>query len=335
MPKITVEGKPTLFFSTNDVDKSWRLKEKVIAVVESYLQGLDDLYVFSSIKLPNVVGDPTEVDGAFSNIPDPTESFRFVQVRDRADTEGRPWIEQVMGQRRSLGIDAVTVASTEQFSRYAIRLASRENIRLRLLHPETDENIKKWYKPDSIGVESPLVEIVTCSVLARIGDRIEEFKADRVKTLENNILVPAAEPHKYKVISLSRVFDVDVMQNQKHREGFLAEVPQDGVFHKATVPYQYEQPRLYLRVEGVPSVVAGDRGNIFPIGGIVFFVVVNRQFLNAPITHRYKYLDAVSKEKIAEVIVAEAEIEYQCHYICLVRHSCDDETSQLGGALFR
>ena len=334
MPKIIVEGKPTLFFSANYADKSWRLKEKIIAVLESYLQGLEDLYTFSSKKISNVIGDSTEVDVTFLSISDPTEFFRFVQVRDREDTEGRPWIEQVMGQQRSLGINAATMVSTEKFSRCAIRLASYENILLRLLRPETNQNIKKWYKPDFIGVESPLVEVVKCSVLTRTGDKIQEFQADREKSSESNILVPTTEANRYRVVSLAKVFDVDVMQDRKHRDEFLAKVPTDSAFHEAIVEYQYKDPQLYLKTKEPLPNSAGD-SNIVPIGAIVFFVVVNRQFLSAPITHRYKYLDAVSKEKIAEVIVAETEIEHQRRYVSLVRHSCDGEICQLGGAFFR
>lgn len=143
MPKITVEGKPTLFLSAGAADKSWRLTEKIVAVVESCLQGRNDAYVFSSAKIPNVVGDLTEVDVAFSSVSDPTKLFEFVQVSERAGTQGRPWVEQVLGQMKELEIDAATVVSTEKFSPYAIRLARSQNIALRILHPETQKNIRK------------------------------------------------------------------------------------------------------------------------------------------------------------------------------------------------
>jgi len=325
VPKITVEGKPTLFFSASAADKSWRLTEKVVAVVESCLQGRDDAYVFSSAKIPNVVGDLTEVDVAFSSVSDPTELFEFVQVRDRAGTQGRPWVEQVMGQMKALEIDAATVVSTEEFSPYAIRLAHSQDIALRLLHPETEENIRKWYKADSLGVEQPLVEMVECRVIAKIGDRFQQFKAGRKRSSNNNILVPTREPHTYRLVSLSRVFDVDVMLGQRHHDEFLAQVPRDGVFHKALVGIEYEKPRLFLRF----------RGGIFPITHIAFLVMANRQFVDMPITYRYKYLDAASNQRIAEAIVGEATIEHQRHYMCLVRYSCDGETWQLGGAFFR
>jgi len=222
-----------------------------------------------------------------------------------------------MGQQRSLGIRAATMVSTEKFSRYAVRLALNENTPLRLLRPETSRNIKKWYTPDSIRMESPLVEIIKCSVLARTGDKIQEFQVDRERSSENNILVPTTKPNRYRVISLTKVFDVDVMQDPEHQVEFLDKVPTDGVFHKATVAYQYDSPRLYLKTkESLPNS-GGDKGNIVPIGAIVFFVKVN------------------SREKIAEAIVAETELEHQRRYISLVRHSCDDETCQLGGAFFR
>lgn len=327
MPKVTTEGKPRLYFSVNAADKSWRLKEKIAAVIESYFQDLDDLYVFSSKRIKNIVDDPEEVDVAFANISDPTSIFEFVQVRDRENTEGRPWVEQILGQRTSLGIDAGTMVSTDQFSQPAIRLASKNNIRLRLLLPETDENIKLWYKPNTIGIESPIVEIDHCSVLAKVDDRILEFKAAESKSLEDNILVPTTDRHKYRVISLSRVFDVDVMRDEKRHEDFLAKIPTDVAFHKAIAAIEYKQPRLYLRY----------KEGIHPIVGIVFFARANRQFVNYPITYRYKYLDAISNECIAQAIVADVYLENQQYYICLVRHNIvgDSRNVGIGGGFFR
>lgn len=174
-------------------------------------------------------------------------------------------------------------------------------------------------------MEQPLVEMVECRVVAKVGDRFQEFKAGRARSLENNILVPTREPHTYRVVSLSRVFDVDVMLHERRHDEFIAQIPRDGVFHKALVGIEYEKPRLFLRF----------RGGIFPITHIAFLVMVNRQFVDMPITHRYKYLDGVTKEKIAEAIVFEATVQGQRHYLCLVRYSCDGETCQLGGAFFR
>jgi hypothetical protein len=335
MPEITAEGKPTLFFSTNDANRPWRLKEKVIAVLESYLQGREDLYTFSSVRIPNVVGDLTEVDAAFSSFSDPTQFFRFVQVRDREDAEGRPWIEQVIGQKRSLGIDAATAVSTEGFSRYAIRLATHEDILLRVLQPESTSNIREWFLPDSIGIEQPLVKIARCSVLARTGDRIGEFKADQRRSTEDNILVPTADPNRYRVISLARVFDVDIMQNPERRDELLARLPTENAFHKASAAIEYKAPRLYLKTKEPLPDNRGHREDIVPVGAIVFFIEVNKLRLGAPIAHRYKYLDAASDGKLAELVVAETEIEQELLYISLIRHSCEGEMCKLGAALFR
>ena len=61
MPKKIVEGKPTLFFSTNAKDKDWRIKEKFTAIIESCLQDLENHYTCSPLKIRNIVGEPEEV----------------------------------------------------------------------------------------------------------------------------------------------------------------------------------------------------------------------------------------------------------------------------------
>ncbi len=335
MPTVSTEGKPRLFFSSNSADDIWRLKEKVIAVVESYLQGLDDLYGFSSKRIRNVVGDLEEVDVAFSSISDPQKIFEFVQVRDREDIEGRPWIEQLMGQRQALGIPAGIMVSTEGFSGQAIRLASNQGIPLRLLLPETEENTKKWFSSDTIDIRRPMVDIAKCSVLAKIGETVTEFQVDGTKTQDDSILVLTQQPHVYKAISLARVFDVDIIGNPAHDAELLAKIPEDGQSHNATVVCQYERPRIYLKVQGLDPAVHGASEGIFPVGAIVFFVTAIRQFIKASVTYRYKYLNAINREGLAEVAMAETELDGRRHYCCLVRHSCDGETCQVGGAFFQ
>lgn len=333
MPKVSVEGKQTLFFSKNAVDESWRFKEKISAVIESFFQNRDDLFTFSSIKVRDIVNDLEDLDAAFANIEDPNDLFSFIEVRDRGKKVGRQYIQEVMGKRTSLDIETCKIVSTKGFTRNAIRMASEVGIPLRLLLPESKQNIKKWFSPDYIGMQSPLVEIARCSILSRVGNKLQEFESDQAKSLGNNILVPTEDPHRYKIISLSRVFDVDIMRNQKYSEEFLSNVPMDNDFHKATVPYEYEEPRLYLKVEGKSN--DENKFNICPIAAIVFFVLVSQQSLHTPITHRYKYLDAVNEEKIAEVIVAETSAKKRPYYISLIRHSCDGQKCQIGGAFFR
>ncbi len=336
MPEVTIEGKPRLYFSTNASDKSWRFKEKIVAVIESYFQNLDDLYVFSSKKIQNIVNDPEEIDVAFANISDPTSIFEFVQVRDRQNTEGRPWVEQLLGQRASLGIEAGGImVSTGKFSQNAIRLASKKNIRLRLLLPESEENIKVWYEPNTIGVQSPIVEIDHCSVLAGVDNRILEFKTDERKSIENNILVPTTEKNKYRIISLARVFDVDVMGNNKRQKEFLAKIPINTEFHKATLVIQYKRPRLYLKVNPPYITVSGEPKEILPIVGIVFFVRANHQALNFPIAYRYKYVDAINNTCIGQAIIAEDYLDDQEFYICLLRHNIVGDNRNIGGAFFK
>lgn len=335
MPSIDIEGKPRIYFSDNASDESWRLTEKLVAVIESYFQGRDDLYIFSSKRIRNVVGDPEEVDVAFADVADPRSSFSFVQIRNRENTEGRPWVEQVLGQRTTLGINAGIMVSTERFSQPAINVAKRYGIPLRLLLAETEEKIKTWYRPDTIGLHNPIVKIVRCSVLIRVDGKIVEFKADENKSLENNILLPTNQPNEYNVISLRRIFDVDVMQDKTRREELLAKTPRDGAFHKATAAIEYKHPRLYLKVDSSGASPTTSIKGIFPIEALVFFASVSHQFRNAPITHRYKYVDAIKNDCIAQAIVAEVDFEKGPNYICLVRHNIIGDNRNIGGAFFR
>ena len=336
MPEISVVGKPTFFFSPHHADKSWRLKEKIVAVIESFLQGEDNILTFSTAKIVDVIGSVEDVDVAYASLSDPTKAFSFVEVRDRSKSVGRQYIQEIMGKRKSLGIDVCQIVSTKGFAPDAIRLASHEGISLRLLAPETAENTKRWFKPDEIRVAGVIYEVEKCSVLVSVDGRIiKEFKFEQDEVLKNKIWVPTGNPHEYDVVSLSRVFDADIIQKPE-RERELLVYPADGRFRKVTTIIEYKSPRLYLRLRNVPESIADSNpDSTFPIVGIVFSAMICRTPTAAKITERYKYLDAVSREKIAELLLARIEVERRPYYVCLVRCNCDNETCQLGGAFFR
>lgn len=335
MATVSTKGEQTLFFSKNEADASWRLKEKIVAVIESYLQDREDISTFSSTRIRDVVNDLEEVDIAYTSMSDPTEYFSFVEVRDRSSKVGRPYIQEVMGKRRSLGIDNCKIVSTKGFSQYAKRLASHQGIPLRRLVPETDENIKRWFKPDIMRVKIERFELVKCSVVVSIGDKAYEYRVEQEKMSEGSILVPTEESNRYRVTSLSRVFDLNIIQNSEVKDKLAAGVPADGKFHE-TGPVQYEPNQLYLRAKEAPPAIMDKRENyVYPIEAIVFFPRMSNTPKDARITERYKYLDAISGEKIAELPLANFEIGRKRHYACLVRYNCDDEGCQIGGALFQ
>lgn len=334
MPKSIMRGEPTLFFSTNQADKSWRLKEKIIAIIESYLQDREDVFTYSSTKIKDIIGQLEEVDVAYTSISDPMSFFSFIEVRDRSNNVGRPYIQEIMGKKTSLNIDKCRVVSTKGFSPNAILLASRQNIPLRLLLPESKQNIKRWFKPDFFQVEYPAFKIIKCSVLVTKDNKTIEFKGGIKKILENNILVRTNKLHEYNVISISRVFNVDVMQNPERKEKAFANIPADGKYQKATIAIIYESPRLYLKAE-LPQTDTGKTKNfILPVKSIVFFTLLRRPVTCAKVSYQYKYLDAINNEKIGELIIGSFKIENKTHYICLLRYNCDAETCQLGGAFF-
>lgn len=335
MLKAVSEGKPTLFFSTNDRDKLWRTKEKFTAVIEASLQDLGDLYTYSSINMPNVIGDLEELDVAFSRIDNPKEIFQFIQIRDRNQTEGRPWLQQIIGQQRSLGIDAGIAVSTKKFSKYAINIAPKFNIKLRLMHPETTTEIKKWFKPDSIGLHKPVSKIEMCSVLIGSENKIIELKADKEKVNENNVFVPMSDKKEYQLISLNRVFNADVLRNKKHCDSLFEKIPFDLNFHKATVAIEYKEPRLFVSLNQNSKKNLNINEKLSPIRAIVFFVYVSNHALEAVIKHQYKYIDATNGSVLAHMIAGEVNISNEINYISLVRHSCNQEFYKIGGAFFQ
>jgi hypothetical protein len=334
MPKAIVEGKPTLFFSTNAKDKDWRVKEKFTAIIESCLQDLEDYYTYSPIRIRNIIGEFEEVDVAFSRFEKPEDIFQFVQIRDRNQTEGRPWIQQILGQQKTLGVESSIAVSTKSFSKNAINLSAEFKIKLRLLHYESEDAIRQWFSPMYVGIHRPISRIEKSSLLVDFGSKIVELKVDRNKVSENNILVKIDGKNTFGAISLNRVFDADVIRNKEHSDKLFENIPGDLNFHKATIAIEYINPRLFVKLKNDEIIVSGEN-SIRPIRGIVFFVYASSKALKAPIKHRFKYLDPVKGAVLAQMIVGEVEIENELNFISIVRHSCDGDWCKIGGAFFR
>jgi len=335
MPKATSEGKPTLFFSANNKDKQWRIKEKFTAVIESSLQNLENFYTYSSINIPNVIGDLEELDVAFSRIDNPKEIFQFIQIRDRNQTEGRPWIQQIIGQQHTLGINAGIAVSTKKFSKYAINIAPKFSIDLRLIHPENTKEIKKWFKPDYIGLHKPVSKIEMCSILISSENKIIELKANKKKINESNVFVHTNDTKDYQLISLNRVFNVDVLNNKKQCDSLFEKIPFDLNFHKTTVAIEYKEPRLFVTLNQNSKKGFNITEKLSPIRAIVFFIKASNRTLKATIKHQYKYIDATNGSVLAHMIAGEVNINDEINYISLVRHSCNQELCKIGGSFFQ
>jgi len=334
MPESTAEGKQTLFFSTNAKDKNWRIKEKFIAVIESCLQDSEDHYTYSPLRIPNIVGEFEEIDVAFSRFDNPESIFKFVQVRDRNKTEGSPWIQQIIGQQKTLGIDSSIAVSTKSFSKNAINLSEKFKIKLRLLHDESEDAIKQWYRSTYIGIHNPVLKIEKSSILVDFGSKIVECKADENKILENSILIEGIGKNAFNVISINRVFEVDILRNKERNDEIFNNLPNDLNFHKKAIAIEYKNPRLFLKLKN-DGILITDDNIVRPIRGIVFFVYASKRALEAPIKHRFKYIDPINGAILAQMIIGEIEIEKELNYIGLVRHSCDRDWCKIGGAFFK
>ena len=80
------EKKQTLFFTANDQDAEWRLKEKIVAIIESYIQQGVGVSTISSIRVRDVVNDLEQLDVAFFRTSiqrSTTHLSRFVIGRTR------------------------------------------------------------------------------------------------------------------------------------------------------------------------------------------------------------------------------------------------------------
>jgi hypothetical protein len=322
MPQVSTPGKPRIFFNDNSDDKEWRLAEKVTALIESYFQGHEDLFVYSPSRVRNVVGDHEELDVTYATVDDPTSAFEFVQVRDRNQVEGRPWIQQVLGQRETQQWHSGTVVSTHGFADTAIRLSAQQGLRLRLLLPEEPQN-QAWIQNDALGQSTMSVVIHCCDIAISCSNGTRRFRAEGEKCELPLIMVPRDAPDKALRVSLKSVFDTEVLNEREN--DILAHRNENNEVVNLCVCVQHETPYLQAQVDTEVGTVTE----------LAFLISAKLNHTRYPITHRYKYLDGITNERIAEAVMAKFTQNSDTWYFCLVMVPNKDGAMRIGGSLFR
>ena len=320
MVTVTTSGRPLLLFSANDTDKEWRLKEKIVAVIESYLQPVSDPYTFSSINLPNAIESTEQVDVVHSITDDPRSAFSFAEVRDQGRKVGRPYIQQVMGKIRTLGVEQCTVASTRGFSRDAIRLATREGINVRALVKSAPDQ-EPWFAANAFTVRNRYARLDHATVLTSLDNKVRKVEVDGHGTL----YAIGNQRDAFRPVPISRVLDADVLEKPGTREDVWSKVTDDKGAERFNIGVTYEKPRLLVHLEGA----------LRPVGGIMFFAEIGIATSDAPISEAFRYVDATNEALIARLVLARFTLDGAEHYICRVRHSFVGEQCKEGGALFR
>lgn len=325
MPTLSIPGRWSLFFAPHASDQAWRFKEKVVAIIEGSIHGRPDVLTFSNARIDDCIGSAEEVDVAFSNAIEPENIFAFVEVRARSQKVGRPYIQQIIGKRQTLGIDSVTVVSTTGFSRDAIRLARHAGISIRVLRDASAAKIASWFAADGVGSE--------------IGTYAIDFvKADYHPDGESLLVVPEdcsnvtlssfvmRTENGFSAVSNEFVFQEAIVKDARWNE-LLDTIPKDGRLHPIQpIGLSRLVPALYLATE-----VGTDRVRLSRIDTIEFNFRAGwlKRFFR--MTARYEYFDPLTSTEIGTAFVCKFANEY----ICLTRHSCNKGECKLGGAYFK
>jgi hypothetical protein len=334
LPSINIQGKQAIFFSRNDANKPWRQYEKIIAAFEGALQPRDDVLTFSSVKVTDIIGRPEQVDIALVNPSNPSDYFSFVEVRNRDENVGRPYIQEVMGKKISLNKDDCKIVSTKGFAPDAITLATHQGISLRILLPETVQNIKKWFSAGGITINKrPLIRISKYVVVTKQGEGYRSVEIMGSNDNHSEILAPTGDPNAYRVIPPVAALNAECLKHRDDVSKLFDNIPEDGKFHQVA-PITIEFPNKPLRFRLINVSTTVQDSPLIPIEAIVFFIEASKFTAFAPIEERYRYIDAATNEVMAQAILTKCQVEDKILYTLLARHSCDGVRCKLAGAAF-
>jgi len=334
MPTITTRGRQQIFFGSNDSEKEWRFKEKITAVLELELHGRDDIYVRSPANVRNTAGDLEELDAVFVEVDGPEEYFEFVQVRDRVGTQGRPWLQQILGQKDTVDISNAIAVSTSAFAGTVVGLAKDRNVKLRLLHPLNEETSFKWY-PDQMQINISDTKLCHCIVAMDTTDGIKKYEVPTEKIDKQIVGIPLDDvSESIRLIAPWQWLNIDVFNNDNYKkeiEDAYKEIESDGEYH--------EMPSIKLEYKtSKPTRWIYDYNNENrehqAIVGAGFYVKCKKYHVVVFFDRKFSYIDAISGNEIAQIVLGEFKDKNMSHYAALIRHSCTEENYKVGSALF-
>ncbi len=327
MPTVSAPGKRSLFFTYRKNEESWRLTEKVAAVLEGNFVGdSGSVYTFSTASVPNGTPFHPPLDVVFSTLPDPLAAFAFVQVKDfTKDKVNREFIDAVIGQRVQTGLETCCVVSTTGFTAPALELARVQDVRLRVLTPGAT-----WpypgYLPSSLGVHLvPSLHLQEAVLLVSDPPR-----TGKVAVIDDNLLRPVLEIDGVRS-SVGSSFR-RLLASPEHRgmiESLLETNPRARVIN---VGQEFTRSK----------VVAYTLDGTYAVGGIAYHAAIFRpDSPESPVSRRYLYHDPLTETDLAWCAMAdftlsglhEYGLDEGLHHYCLWRF-LNGESDSVGGAIF-
>lgn len=308
MPTRTFEAsRPSIFMSPEGGDAHWRLMEKLAAIFELQVNPKpDDVFTFSSAQVPDCISSSEQVDAAYSYVPDPTRFFSFLEVRDRTSNIGRGYIQEVIGKRKSLGVDDCCVVSTKGFAPDALRLAEHEGIRVRSIEAAGNRG-SEFFGLQEFVVHQTAPDIQSCRV----------FVLDDERQRTGTFTIPGAEVFQRGVI----VVTPEGGRLQVPLEALLDRVLASGGWHQLeeaggepiSLGFKLTGPGLKL----VYTEKGTGLSRELDIMAVSYVVKSSVGEVRLPRGETYYYRDALSGELLAEAVLFMASRQRTA--VCMVR----------------
>ncbi len=219
-------------------DPKWRQVEKIVALMESALDGTNAV-ITSPDKIPELSsGHLRDVDVTIKQRIGSQEVVIGIECRTHRRRQGTPWLEQLKGKRDNLGLAKIVAVSTSGFSKDGRDYASRNGIELCELDRVQTEDVRQWASMNCFS-------LVTHQI--HIDEAILEVPSEYAASTAGALLGPAFLP---KAMSwLSQPFATQTPGDEKISiENLLNNAVKSG-----NVPVTYV-PTPPLKIRFIPPV---------------------------------------------------------------------------------
>lgn len=293
MKVVRVDGKRNFFLSKSASDDRWRNAERLVAVAEGFLQG--DVVTFSTAGIRNVVGETEKVDVAFTHLADPLRGFQsFVEVRARARAQGRPWIQELVGRKRSLQLESCLAVSTTGFTANAIKLACHEGIVLRTLSPLRSPEDIEWFTGNGIEVHARHIEPIRCTVECRSKNGHVQFFHEGPQLREYRFLRRRARD-RMEGSTVARLFLNLLDSGELSADSTLCD---DVEVNWPARELSYARTPFTRKLKHLSRY----RGETLPVVSCQYEVVISEKQIACPFERAYVYSDSATGERLVEIL---------------------------------
>lgn len=214
--------------------------ELLIKMLEEVMLPQGALIKSPDYIVDKITGQKREVDISIKMDLGSTPILIIIECRDRNDTEGTTWIEQLRTKTNDLNANKVIAVSSYGFSAPAIEKGRHYGIETRTYKELSHDDIKSWFLPNHMLKQNKIFQIIKAKIIFL---DIKSLDNDIInnRTVSDDFIIRPSDRRK---VNLNSIFSFIA-----EHENLWENIPVDKDFQVYNFNANYDNPQSRFEIE--------------------------------------------------------------------------------------